>query len=135
MLVGVPPFQARGDAVFKKIKTGRVVFPAKYEISRESREFVTALLVKDPAKRIGTVGGAKEVKEHPYFHGTDWIAYGEGKVTPPYVPKLKSEGDTSCFDKEFTDESPNITKIKLKVNQVKQCETGFPEFSFTSKSF
>jgi len=103
MLVGVPPFQARGDAVFKKIKTGRVVFPAKYEISREARGFVNALLVKDPAKRIGTVGGAKEVKEHPYFHGTDWIAYGEGKVTPPYVPKLKADGDTSCFDKEFTD--------------------------------
>ena len=30
MLVGVPPFQARGDAVFKKIKTDKVNFPAKY---------------------------------------------------------------------------------------------------------
>ena len=30
MLVGVPPFQARGDAVFQRIKTGNVVFPARY---------------------------------------------------------------------------------------------------------
>jgi len=135
MLAGVPPFQARGDAVFKKIKTARVVFPGKYEITRESREFVNALLVKDPAKRIGTVGGAKEVKAHPYFHGTDWIAYEQGKVTPPYVPKLKGEGDTSCFDREFTEETPEVTKIRLKTSEVKQCETGFPEFSFTAKSF
>ena len=30
MVVGVPPFQARGEKVFEKIKTGRVIFPAKY---------------------------------------------------------------------------------------------------------
>ena len=107
--------------------------------------------LQDPAKRIGTVGGAKEVKAHPYFHGTDWIAYEQvsdpphiiwlnlsplqGKVTPPYVPKLKGEGDTSCFDREFTEETPEVTKIRLKTSEVKQCETGFPEFSFTAKSF
>ena len=56
-------------------------------------------------------------------------------MPPPYVPQLSGEGDTSCFDKEFTDEPPNITQIKMKPNQVKQCETGFPEFSFTAKSF
>ena len=31
--------------------------------------------VQDPAKRIGTKGGAKEVKEHPFFHYTDWTAF------------------------------------------------------------
>ena len=30
MVVGVPPFQARGEKVFEKIKTGRVIFPARY---------------------------------------------------------------------------------------------------------
>ena len=89
------------------------------------------------------------MKEHPYFHETNWIAFEQvlrtlkkarvhfpqGKIPPPYVPKLKGDGDTSCFDREFTDEAPNITQIKLKANQVKQCETGFPEFSFTAKSF
>ena len=41
-------------------------------------------------QRIGTVGGAKEVKEHPYFHGTDWTAYEQ-------VPDLDHKGfDCSC---------------------------------------
>ena len=31
--------------------------------------------VQDPMKRIGTEGGAKEVRMHPYFHGTDWSAF------------------------------------------------------------
>ena len=59
----------------------------------------------------------------------------QGQVTPPFVPKLEGENDTSCFDSEFTDESANITQIVLRSNEVKQCETCFREFSFTAKSF
>jgi hypothetical protein len=30
------------------------------------------LLEKDPSKRLGTKGGAAEIKSHPFFRGTDW---------------------------------------------------------------
>ena len=47
--------------------------------------------IQDPTKRIGTVGGAKEVKEHPYFHDTNWIAYEQ------VHDSLKMGSDWSCF--------------------------------------
>ena len=65
----------------------------------------------------------------------DILVFSQGQVTPPYVPKLEGEFDTSCFDTEFTDEAANITQIALRPNEVKQCETFFQEFSFTAKSF
>ena len=56
-------------------------------------------------------------------------------MTPPFVPKMKGAGDTSNFDREFTDESANITQIVLRASEAKQCEISFRNFSFTAKSF
>jgi len=75
------------------------------------------------------------VKQHPYFANTDWDLLQQGKVKPPYVPKLKSDGDTSCFDAEFTELKPEITKIKLTGEEASQCRDNFPGFSFTAFSF
>ena len=80
-------------------------------------------------------GFPRPAESDPYVASFVQDFFLQGKIPPPYLPKLKGDGDTSCFDREFTDEAPNITQIKLKANQVKQCETGFPEFSFTAKSF
>ena len=55
MLVGVPPFQARGDAVFKKIKTGRVVFPAKYVSYQRKKETNQCILYSGVTWRLISV--------------------------------------------------------------------------------
>lgn len=46
-------------------------FPAD---SQNAKELITALLVLDPAKRLGSVemGGAATVKEHNFFANVDW---------------------------------------------------------------
>ena len=59
----------------------------------------------------------------------------QGKVKPPFVPKLKNDGDTSCFDAEFTELKPEITKIKLTGEEQTQCKDNFPGFSFTAFRF
>ena len=110
--------------------------------------------VQDPNERLGTEDGAVSVKQHPYFASTDWDVleqvgsssaaklcfafnpfFWQGKVKPPYVPKLKSDGDTSCFDAEFTELKPEITRIKLSADETSQCRDNFPGFSFTAFNF
>ena len=56
-------------------------------------------------------------------------------MKPPFVPNLRTDGDTSCFDAEFTNLKPEITKIKLDKEEKKQCMDNFPEFSFTAYKF
>ena len=56
-------------------------------------------------------------------------------MKPPFVPKLKNDGDTSCFDAEFTELKPEITKIKLSGEEQNQCKDNFPGFSFTAFRF
>ena len=104
--------------------------------------------VQDPTERLGSVDGAIGVKQHSYFANTNWdlleqvsiskfypFFTSQGKVKPPFVPKLKNDLDTSCFDAEFTELKPEITKIKLSGDEQNQCKDNFPGFSFTAFRF
>jgi hypothetical protein len=44
-------------------------FPKLPEVSRECREFIKGLLVKNPMYRIGALGGIKEIRSHPWVRG------------------------------------------------------------------
>ena len=41
--------------------------------------------------------GANDIKDHRWFGGFDWAALYDRKKQPPYIPEVKSEGDTSNF--------------------------------------
>lgn len=62
-----------------------LAFPAKPVISPEAQDLITQLLVKDPAKRLGTRAGAEDIKKHPWFEGVNWALLRH--QTPPYVPR------------------------------------------------
>jgi hypothetical protein len=52
----------------------------------------------DPSKRLGcTAIGAEEIKQHPWFFGVDWTNRFQQKYTPPLLPMVESEGDSSNF--------------------------------------
>lgn len=75
LIVGIPPFfhQDR-DRMNTFILDRSVQFPdpAKHGItvSAECKDFITRLLHKDKARRLG-VAGAQEVLQHPFFDGID----------------------------------------------------------------
>jgi hypothetical protein len=46
--------------------------------------------------------GIEEIKAHPYFKSLDWNMVKGRRLTPPYIPILKSETDLSNFDEMFT---------------------------------
>ena len=52
---------------------------------------------------------AEEVKNHVFFDSINWDDLYNCKVAPPFKPVVKSEQDVANFDKEFTDEVPELT--------------------------
>lgn len=46
---------------------------------------------------------------HPFFANVDWEKVYNKEITPPFIPQLTSETDTSCFDQEFTREPVQLT--------------------------
>ncbi|KAL8210609.1 hypothetical protein R6Q57_005046 [Mikania cordata] len=66
-------------------------FPKEPVSSMAMKDLITKLLIKDPAKRIGSMKGSLLIKQHPFFEGVDW-ALLRG-VSPPYVPKPVSFQD------------------------------------------
>lgn len=80
------------------------------------------LLKKDPTQRMGTVNGASEIKNHPWFEGINWNALYHKKYEAPFVPKIGTDADLTHFDPEFTEipivsMSENENKMMDVINQ------------------
>merc|ERR1712226_1216333 len=57
-------------------------------------------LQPDRSRRYGNLkNGAGDIKAHPWFRLIDWNAIENKVIRAPYIPKVKSESDTSNFDK------------------------------------
>ncbi len=41
------------------------------------------MLDKNPTKRLGSRGGAEEIKSHAYFEDVDWNDVMQRKIKPP----------------------------------------------------
>jgi hypothetical protein len=51
---------------------------------------MTKLLSKDPYRRLGSLGGIREIRSHPVFNGVDWdkIRRREGDIPPAYLSEM-----------------------------------------------
>ena len=111
MLAGAPPFYSRNlHAMYRQILSAELRIPN--HIGKAARQLLSALLVRDPSRRLGSKGGAREVRKASFFRGLDFrrvLSYG---YAPPFKPTLIGASpsaqalDTSNFDHEFT--SANI---------------------------
>ncbi|EEB07338.2 AGC/AKT protein kinase Sck1 [Schizosaccharomyces japonicus yFS275] len=109
MCCGWSPFYSEDtQQMYRNIAFGKVRFP-KDTLSQEGRNFVRGLLNRNPRHRLGAIGDAEELKEHPFFSDIDWDALAKKKVKPPYKPHVSSEDDVSNFDTEFT--STNVSRL------------------------
>jgi CRP-like cAMP-binding protein len=78
MLTGRTPFAEPGGggnelALFKRVLAPDAAPSFPPDFPPDARELVTALLTRDPARRLGnTAGGAAAIRGHAYFAGTDW---------------------------------------------------------------
>ena len=63
------------------------------------KDLIGKLLEKNPKDRLG-YHGTKEIKGHPWFKTIQWENILNKKLTAPFIPKMKSEIDTSWFELE-----------------------------------
>ena len=104
MLTGLPPFYDENvQEMYRKILEDPLRFPD--DVDKDARHLLTALLTRDPSRRMGT-GGPADIKAHPFFKDIDWKRLMAKKIQPPFKPSVESAVDTSNFDAEFTSEEP-----------------------------
>lgn len=98
MLVGFPPFYSDDPmSTCRKIINWRthLRFPTEAKLSIEAKDLICKLLC-NVEQRIGTKG-AKEIKAHPWFKGTQWDKLYQMEAV--IIPEIQDELDTRNFEK------------------------------------
>ncbi|KAI6189278.1 AGC-kinase C-terminal domain-containing protein [Aphelenchoides besseyi] len=75
--------------------------------SPNARQILKELLNKDKEARLGSSHDVEDVKQHPFFSSIDWDKLLRRELKPPFVPRVRSDGDTGYIASEFTDIEPN----------------------------
>ncbi|CAM8924821.1 unnamed protein product [Rhodiola kirilowii] len=112
MLVGYPPFYSDDPmSTCRKIVNWRahLKFPEEAKLTPEAKDLISRLLC-NVNQRLGTKGGADEIKAHPWFRGVDWDRLYS--MDAAFIPDVNDELDTQNFEK--FDESDNQTNTAPK---------------------
>lgn len=102
------PFAPSGQENSQKEVSQRILTQEPFlpeRLSKDCCNLMTALLAKNPEKRLG-VGGVEDVKCHPWFKGVDWDKVLAKQLPTPFRPYISDEGDTGNFSTQFTDQAP-----------------------------
>ena len=70
----------------------------------------------------------EEIKKHPFFSQINWIELHNS--TPPFVPQLEDEYDTSCFPNEQQFEG---FKLDGETDKKLEVEDPFIEWDWSQK--
>lgn len=79
--------------LYQKILECRVDWPE--DMSADLKDLLQNLLTADIESRYTS----KEIEEHVWFEDLDFEQALKRKIKPPYIPKVKDDGDTTCFAK------------------------------------
>ncbi|PRQ32207.1 putative protein kinase AGC-RSK-2 family [Rosa chinensis] len=87
LLYGKTPFKGSGNEdTLANVVSKSLKFPNNPIVSFHARDLIRGLLIKDPENRLGSVKGAAEIKQHPFFEGLNWALVR--CAIPPEMPKL-----------------------------------------------
>ncbi|KAH8752810.1 hypothetical protein F5883DRAFT_691372, partial [Diaporthe sp. PMI_573] len=74
-----------------------IIFPEEQPISPEAQDIISSFCNADPISRLGSRGGAKMVKEHPFFRYVNWDDILNRRHKGPIVPHIRFLGDAQFF--------------------------------------
>ena len=134
MLVGVSPFKYFNSSGKLDIDIYLRPIDIPKVISESSRSLISALLQKDPTKRLGYgIKDGTAVKEHIYFKNVDWDKVYSKQIQPPFVPNLKNEMDLIYFDTTFISQKIVEDPIYLNPNKLISYNDYYDKFTFIYK--
>jgi serine/threonine protein kinase len=109
MLAGIDPFSDDDPMmVYQKILKGKIKFPTGFDSNAKS--IIKHLLDSDLTKRYGNLkNGVKDITGHRFFKNIEWDKLLKKELPPPYVPKVKSNNDTSNFSSYPDSDTPAPT--------------------------
>ncbi|XVF46880.1 hypothetical protein PTKIN_Ptkin03bG0063600 [Pterospermum kingtungense] len=91
LLYGKTPFKGSGnDETLSNVVSRSVRFPSSPIVSFHARDLIKGLLVKEPENRLGSVKGAAEIRQHPFFEGLNWALIR--CAMPPEMPRFCDTG-------------------------------------------
>lgn len=112
MLFGMPPFYSSNmQLMYRKIISDEVQFKGNVQASKEAKDFILKLLVKDSNKRLGAQGDSLEVLGHPWLAEYDIKKLLNKEVPAPFVP------DTQNWERNFDEE---FIQEKIRKSEVGQ---------------
>lgn len=133
MLCGVLPFAAADnniDKLFNMIVRENVKFPRNLFWIPFATDFLEKLLIKDPARRLGSgPDDVEEIKRHDFFRMLNFDDVYHKRIPVTFIPSVSSVADVSNFEPEFTNEPNTLTPISCKMNENFR-DTTFDNFSF-----
>ncbi|KAK9109590.1 hypothetical protein Sjap_017650 [Stephania japonica] len=102
MLYGRTPFRGKNrQKTFSNILHKDLTFPSSVPVSLAARQLINALLQRDPANRLGSIGGANVIKQHSFFRGINWPLIR--CMSPPQL-----EMPLKFIDKEINANDKNV---------------------------
>uniref|UniRef100_A0A1A8BBP1 cGMP-dependent protein kinase n=2 Tax=Nothobranchius TaxID=28779 RepID=A0A1A8BBP1_NOTKA len=110
LLTGSPPFSGPDPMkTYNIILRGidMIEFPKK--VTKNAANLIKKLCRDNPSERLGNLkNGVKDIQKHKWFEGFNWEGLRKGTLTPPIIPEVSSQTDTSNFDNfpEDTEEPP-----------------------------
>ncbi|GAV59218.1 Pkinase domain-containing protein [Cephalotus follicularis] len=87
LLYGKTPFKGSGnEETLANVVSQSLKFRSSHIVSFHARDLIRGLLIKDPENRLGSIKGAAEIKQHPFFEGLNWALIR--CTVPPEMPKF-----------------------------------------------
>ncbi len=92
LLFGIPPFFAEDENNLKEqIKKYELRFPKTPSVSKQAKDLIKKLLIKNPANRLGHAKGFEEIKKHEFFKGLNFDNLINKKIAPEYKPNIEDD--------------------------------------------
>ncbi|KAK4424746.1 Phototropin-2 [Sesamum alatum] len=114
MLYGRTPFRGKNrQKTFANILHKDLTFPSSIPVTLPARQLIHALLHRDPASRLGSNGGANEIKQHPFFRGINWPLIRCMSPPPLDVPLELIGKESDAKDINWTDDGVLVHPMEL----------------------
>ncbi|KAJ0246015.1 Phototropin-2 [Hirschfeldia incana] len=117
MLYGRTPFRGKNrQKTFANILHKDLTFPSSIPVSLVCRQLMNMLLNRDPSSRLGSKGGANEIKQHAFFRGINWPLIRGMEPPPLNTPLRITEKDPNAKDIKWEDDGVLVNSMDIDID-------------------